>query len=92
MPSARIIVEVTVAVHLPDELAGRLAAAAARRGIGVDEIAVELVTAGLTGADTAHREPGQTVRRLSFAAVGASFSATSAADSDAMLADGFGRN
>ncbi|MGH9121512.1 MAG: hypothetical protein ACRDYC_06150 [Acidimicrobiales bacterium] len=32
-------------VHLPDELVDRLATAAARRGISVDEIAAETLTA-----------------------------------------------
>lgn len=34
--------------HLPDELAARLSATAARRGVGIDELAAELVSAGLT--------------------------------------------
>lgn len=34
-------------VHLPDELADRLAAEAARRGITVDELSAELLVAGL---------------------------------------------
>lgn len=37
-------------VHLPDELARRLEAEAARRGLSVDAVAAELVAAGL-GAD-----------------------------------------
>jgi hypothetical protein len=32
-------------VHLPDELAGRLAAEAARRGMSVDEVAAEALAA-----------------------------------------------
>lgn len=39
-------------VHLPDELARRLEAEAARRGLSVDVVAAELVAAGL-GADNA---------------------------------------
>lgn len=39
-------------VHLPDELARRLEAEAARRGLSVDVVAAELVAAGL-GADSA---------------------------------------
>ncbi len=38
-------------VHLPDDLAGRLAAEAARRGVSIDELSAELVAAGLP-ADT----------------------------------------
>lgn len=34
-------------VHLPDELADRLAAEAARRGISVDELAAETLSASL---------------------------------------------
>lgn len=41
--------DVTITVHLPDELAGPLAAAAAARGIGVEQIAAELLTEGLAG-------------------------------------------
>ena len=40
----------SITVHLPDELASRLAAAASRRGVDVDVIATELVAAGLDGA------------------------------------------
>jgi hypothetical protein len=35
-------------VHLPDELAERLAAEAARRGMSVDEVAAELLAASFT--------------------------------------------
>lgn len=35
-------------VHLPQDLADRLAAEAARRGLDVDELSTELLTAGLS--------------------------------------------
>lgn len=41
--------DVTITVHLPDELAAPLAAAAAARGIAVEQIAAELVAEGLAG-------------------------------------------
>lgn len=83
--------EVSVTVRLPDELAGRLAAAAARRGLGVDEVAAELVTAGLADAES-HTASGNTRgRRLGFAGVGASSSGRSASEADDLLAEGFGR-
>lgn len=82
----------TVTVHLPDELAGRLAAAAARRGVGVDEIAAELVTAGLEEAETPTASTYPQGRRLGFAGVGASSSGRSASEADDMLAEGFGRD
>lgn len=34
-------------VHLPDELAGRLAAEASRRGVSVEDLSAELLAAGL---------------------------------------------
>lgn len=43
----------TITVHLPDELAAPLAAAAAARGVGVEQIAAELVAEGLAGQGTA---------------------------------------
>lgn len=42
----------TITVHLPDELAARLAAEASRRGVQVDEVAAELVSAGLDRSGT----------------------------------------
>jgi hypothetical protein len=38
-------------VRVPDELADRLAAEAARRGISVDELSAQLLSAGLGGTD-----------------------------------------
>lgn len=40
----------TITVHLPDELAAPLAAAAAARGVEVEQIAAELVAEGLAGS------------------------------------------
>lgn len=40
---------VSITVNLPDELAAPLAAAAAARGVGVEQIAAELVAEGLAG-------------------------------------------
>lgn len=39
----------SITVHLPDALAAPLAAAAAARGVGVEQIAAELVAEGLAG-------------------------------------------
>lgn len=82
---------VTVTVNLPDALAGRLAAAAARRGVGVDEIAAELVTAGLAETEAPIGSATPPGGRLGFAGVGASSSGRSASEADDMLAEGFGR-
>jgi hypothetical protein len=37
----------SLTVHVPDELAGRLSAEAARRGMGVEQLSAELLAAGL---------------------------------------------
>ncbi len=81
---------VTITVHLPDELAARLAAAAARRGVGVGVVATELVSAGL--ADTEDPAEARPMRRLSFAGIGASATGRSAAHAEETLAEGFGRD
>ena len=44
-------------VHLPDDLAGRLAAEAARRGVSIDELSAELVAAGLPADTPSAPEP-----------------------------------
>jgi hypothetical protein len=44
-------------VHRPDELAGRLAAEAARRGITVDELAAETLSASLLASTGAQVDP-----------------------------------
>lgn len=79
-------------MHLPDELAARLAAAAARRGVPIDEIATELVEAGLSEHDEEPNAPAKAGRRLAFAGIGASTSNRAAAEADDMLAEGFGRS
>jgi plasmid stability protein len=78
---------VTTILHVPDDLAKRLAAEAARRHVSAEDLAVELVTAGLD-------KPGESTarRRLAFAAVGASGSARGGAEADKLLAEGFWRD
>jgi len=54
LSQARRTLAVVTAVHLPDELASRLAAEAARRGVTPDELAAETLAAFLpspTGTD-----------------------------------------
>jgi plasmid stability protein len=80
------LVAVTTSVHFPEDLAQRLAAKAARRHVSAEELAVELVSAGLDGP-----EASSVRRRLAFAAVGASGS-TRGAEADELLAEGFGRD
>lgn len=77
-----------VTVHLPEELARRLAAEAERRGSSVDEVAAELLAAGLS--EEAPKPP--TRRHLAFAGIGASTSGRTAAEAEEMLAEGFGRD
>jgi hypothetical protein len=48
VPRRRILLGVSSIVHVPDKLAERLAAEAARRGITVDDLSAELLAAGLT--------------------------------------------
>ncbi len=43
----------TITVHLPDELAAASAAAAAARGLGVEQVAAQLVAEGLAGQGAA---------------------------------------
>jgi len=74
----------SVTLNLPEELANRLAAEAARRGVSVDELSAELLAAGL--------EERRRRRHLAFAGVGASGSGRGAAQADEMLAEGFGEN
>ena len=45
------LMDVVITVHLPDELAAPLSAAATARGIGVEQLAAELVAEGLVGQD-----------------------------------------
>lgn len=73
----------TVTLHLDGAVAEALAVEAARRGQTTDQLAADLLAAQLT------RVPR---RRLPFAAVGASTSGRGAAETDEMLAEGFGRD
>ncbi|MCL4446505.1 MAG: hypothetical protein M1134_06530 [Actinobacteria bacterium] len=38
-------------VHVPEDLSGRLATEAARRGVSVDDLSAELLAAGLSSED-----------------------------------------
>ena len=75
-------------VHLPDELAERLAAEAARRGISVDELAAETLSARFPSEES----PAGRRRHLAFVAIGASGQTRGAAEADELLAGGFGRD
>lgn len=79
---------VSMPLELPDEVARRLAAEAARRGLSPEEVAVEAIEAQLP-PEAPERRPR---RRLSFVGMGASESGRRAAETDAMLAEGFGRD
>src|SRR5262249_52980360 len=79
---------VSMTVNLPDEVARRLAAEAARRGVSPEQVAVEAIDAQLP-PEAPERSPK---RRLSFIGIGASKSGRRAADTDEMLAEGFGRD
>lgn len=70
-------------LHLDDAIGEALAAEAGRRGLTADQLAAELLAAQL---------PRKPRRRLAFAAVGASTSGRGAAETDEMLAEGFGRD
>ncbi len=74
-------------VHLPDELVDRLAAEATRRGISVDELAAEALSARFPEE---HPE-NVTRRRLAFVAFGASGQSRGGAEADELLAEGFGQ-
>ena len=75
-PSKLLVMSITV-----EELATRFKAEAARRGISAEELLDELA---------ANAAPPR--RKLGFVSLGASTSGRSAADTDEMLADGFGRS
>jgi hypothetical protein len=57
----------TVTVNLPEELLARLTAEAARRGVSVDQVAIEVLAAGLPEA-----APPSALRRFAFIGMGAS--------------------
>lgn len=74
-------------VHLPDDLADRLATEAARRGMTVDELAAQALADRFpAGTDSEPR------RRLAFVAIGGSGQARGGAQADELLAEGFGRD
>jgi len=78
----------SLVVHLSEELARRVEAVAAERGVSPEQVAVEAIDAQVAaGADT-----GRARRRLAFAGIGASDSGLGAAQADEMLAEGFGRD
>jgi hypothetical protein len=72
-------------VHVPDDIARRLEAAAAARGLTADALATEVLSSHIPEVSA----PSQR-RRLSFAGIGASTQGISH-QVDALLADGFGR-
>jgi len=74
-------------VTLSEDLAGRVARVAARRGVSADEVVAQTLAAHLADTDeiAVHRP-----RRLAFAGIGASTSGRTAAQADEMLAEGFG--
>lgn len=65
-------------VELPEALAERLAAEAARRGLTVTDLAVEALSERF----------GPARRRLSFAAIGSSSTGRRAAEAEELLAEG----
>ena len=65
-------------IELPDDVAAALTAAAAERGISVDELAAETISARF----------GPVRRTLSFAAIGSSTSGRSAAEAEQLLEEG----
>lgn len=73
-------------MHLPDDVAARLVAEASRRGKDVDAVAAELLDHQLRVTT----EGTGVARRLSFAGIGSSGSTRGGAESDELLAEGFG--
>ena len=76
----------SMTVNVPDDVARRLEAAAAARGVTVEELAAEVLTDHVPDVEAAPRR-----RHLSFAAIGASKHGISH-QVDELLADGFGRD
>lgn len=72
-----------------EELATRLNAEAARRGISLDRLIDEIATQ-LPEPDVTPDQP--TRRKLAFAGIGASTSGRNARDIDEILAEGFGQD
>ncbi|MDO8391263.1 MAG: hypothetical protein Q7V57_12315 [Actinomycetota bacterium] len=76
----------SMTLNVSDDIARRLEAAAAARGVTVEELAAEVLTDHVPDVDGASRR-----RHLSFAAIGASKHGISHQVDD-LLADGFGRD
>jgi len=76
-------------VTLSADLAARVAAEAERRGMSVEDLVVEVLDARLPRETP---EPPASRRRLAFAGMGASTSGRTAAETEEMLAEGFGRD
>ncbi len=81
-------------IHLPDELADRLAVEAVRRGISVDTLAAETLAAAFDQPDQSDQSVTSSGprRRLAFVAIGASGQTRGGAEADELLAEGFGRD
>ena len=79
-------------VNLAGELAAALEAEAARRGQSPDRVAADLLAAGLLTQRAPQTPPGGVRRVLAFAGIGESTTGVSAADAEAMLAEGFGHD
>lgn len=75
----------SMTVNVPDDVARRLEAAAAARGVTVEELAAEVLTDHVPDVGEAPRR-----RHLSFGGIGASQHGISH-QVDELLADGFGR-
>lgn len=76
----------SMTVNVPDDVARRLEAAAAERGVTVEELAAEVLTDNVPDVSGVPRR-----RHLSFAGIGASKHGISH-QVDELLADGFGRD
>jgi hypothetical protein len=77
-----------VTLELSDEAVARLRVEAARRGVTLDDVVMQLAES-LDRVD--ERRPSQR-NKLRFVAMGSSTSGQGAADADEMLAEGFGRS
>ena len=69
-------------IEVPDDVAEKVAAVAAERGVAPE---------ALVGEDVVERYATRR-RKLSFVGIGESVSGRTAADADEMLAEGFGRD
>jgi hypothetical protein len=85
---APILEAMSMTLDLPDDVARRVAAEAARRGLTPEQVAAEAIVARFP-PEAPQRSPK---RRLAFGAIGRSGSGRWAADTDEMLAEGFGRD